>query len=426
MPPHSGECSPSSVRSSDPGGRSAHLRGSMGRAALLLLQTLAVAPGLVAQDTSVVGGLVVDAQSGEPVADVVVGFDRMERLAYTDSAGRFRLEGVPSGSRSFVFRHLAYGEHRRDVVVQDGGAPVELEVRISQEAIELSPIVVDVLSEAERQRLGSGFALRELRFEEIQEAQRQGLLLSDLLRRVPGIRFRQLAGRLECIEYRTYGTGNTCRELTVVMDGVRMGSASMLLHTMDLDEIERLEVLSPGEAGMRYGIFSGFGVLLIETRTGPNPAELDRGGPMSPFDWDVEAEPYRWWRVFATSFVANAATLGVTYVPLAYCSHALDGSFSRRDRCHPWVAAGSGFTAVALPGAAGGAAATLAGTTSLSIGHRGWAMSLGTLSNWAGALLYFTGRSSDSTGGQILGLGILTLGTPLVVTVSDRYFRRLR
>jgi hypothetical protein len=53
-------------------------------------------------------------------------------------------------------------------------------------------------------------------------------------------------------------------------------------------------------------------------------------------------------------------------------------------------------------------------------------MSLGTLSNWAGALLYFTARSTDSEARQILGLGILALGTPLVVTVSDRFFRRLR
>jgi hypothetical protein len=53
-------------------------------------------------------------------------------------------------------------------------------------------------------------------------------------------------------------------------------------------------------------------------------------------------------------------------------------------------------------------------------------MSLGTLSNWVGALLYFSARSRDATAGQIVGLGVLTLGTPLVETVSDRFFRRLR
>lgn len=429
MPAHSGERSPSFGRTSDSAGRCAHLGPSIGRAALLVLLALVASSGVMAQDTSVVAGIVFDAQTGEPVPDVVVGFDRMELLSYTDSAGRFRLDGVPSGSRSFVFRHLAYGEHRRDVAVQNGGRAVELEVRISQAAIELSPLVVDVMSEAERQRLASGFAMRELRFEEIQLAQRQGLLLGDLLRRVPGIRFRRInagGAARDCIEYRTYGTGNTCRDMTVVMDGVRMGSASMVLHTMDLDEIERLQVLSPGEAGIQYGMSAGFGVLVIETRTGPVPTDLERVGPMSPFDWDVEAEPHAWWRVFGTAFVANAAAVGLTSLPLAHCTHILDGSLSNQPRCNRWAATGAGVAAIALPGATAGAVGSWAGTTPLSRGHRGWAMSLGTLSNWAGALLYFTARSSDSEGRQILGLGILALGTPLMVTVSDRWFRRLR
>jgi hypothetical protein len=401
------------------------------RPGLITLLALLAAPGLAAQESSAVAGIVVDAATGQPVPDVGVGFDRLELLAYTDSAGRFRIEGVPAGSRSFVFRHLAYGEHSREVVVGEGGAPLELEVRISQDAIELSPLVVDVLSPAERRRLGSGFAMRELGFEEIQEAQRQGLQLEDLVRRVPGIRFRPIAPgggarERDCIEYRTYGTGNSCRDLAVVMDGVRMGSAGMVLHTMDLDEIQRLEVLSPGEAGLQYGMSGGFGVLLVETRTGRPLADLERVGPMSPFDWDVEAEPYRWWRVFATSFVANAAAVGLTSLPLSYCTHVLDGSLSSQPRCNRWAATSAGVAAIALPGAGAGAVGSWAGTTPLSRGHRGWAMSLGTLSNWAGALLYFTARSTDSEARQILGLSILALGTPLIVTVSDRFFRRLR
>jgi hypothetical protein len=429
MPPHARERPPRTGASLDPKGRLADLCPRIRRPGRLTLLALLAAPGLAAQESSAVAGIVVDAQSGVPVPDVVVAFDRMELLAYTDSAGRFRIQGVPAGSRSFVFRHLAYGEHSRDVVVGEGGAPLELEVRISQAAIELSPLVVDVMSEAERQRLGSGFALRELGFEEIQEAQRQGLLLEDLVRRVPGIRFRRInvgGAARDCIEYRTYGTGNTCRDMAIVMDGVRMASASMILNTMDLDEIQRLEVLSPGEAGMRYGMSAGFGVLVVETRTGQPLADLERVGPMSPFDWDVEAEPYGWWRVFATSFVANAAAVGLTSLPLSYCTHVLDGSLSSQPRCNRWAATGVGVAAIALPGAAAGAVGSWAGTTPLSRGHRGWAMSLGTLSNWAGALLYFTARSTDSEARQILGLSILALGTPLLVTVSDRFFRRLR
>ena len=426
MRPRSFEWPPPRGGRHDSGGRCARMP-SFCRSITLLSLLAPVAPaGLSAQDTGVVIGIVIDARTGVPVPDVAVALDGLQLLASTDSTGRFRLDPVPAGSRMLSFRHLAYGEHSRTVVVEEGGASLELEVRISQEAIELAPLVVDVMSEAERRRLASGSPVRELGFEEIQEAQRQGLLLSDLLRRVPGIRFRQLAGRLDCIEYRAYGTGSTCREMTVVMDGVIMGLASTLLQTVDLDEIQRLEVLSAAEAGIRYGIYSGFGVLLIETRTGPSPAELDQAGAMSVFDWDVEPEPYRWWRVFATSFVSNSAAVALTALPLAYCSHVLDGSLSRRERCHPWMATAAGVAAVATPGATAGVLGAWAGATPLSSGNRGWAMSLATLTNWAGAVLYFAASSSDSRAGQIVGLSIITLGTPIVVTVSDRYFRRLR
>ena len=417
---------PRPARHSDLGLLRTFLRRSARIPGLVALLALLAAPALAAQASVTVAGVVLDAESGEPVPDVVVGVDGTELRAATDSAGRFRLAGVTTGTRRLVFRHLAYGEHSRDVVIGDSTSPVEIEVRLSQEAIQLSPMLVDVLSEAERQRLASGFAMRELTFEQIQLAQRRGLLLVDLLRQVPGVRLRPDGGA-NCLEYRSYGAGGRCRAMTVVMDGVPISSdAGTFFRTMDLDEIARLEVLSPGEAGVRFGFAAANGVLLVETRTGPAPVDLSGGGSMSFFDWNMEPEPYRWWRVFATSFAANAAALGLASLPVAHCSHVLDGSLSRRERCHPWVATGAGFVVIALPGAAGGAAATWAGGTPRSRGHRGWSMSLGTLSNWVGALLYFSARSRDATAGQIVGLGVLTLGTPLVETVSDRFFRRLR
>jgi hypothetical protein len=357
----------------------------------------------------------------------LVGIEGTEFQAYTDSAGRFRVDGVPRGSQSLVFRHLAYGEHTHGVVIEESSTLVELQVRLSREAIELSPLVVDVLSELEQRHRASGFSIHEIRFEEIQTAVRNGLTLFELLRhRMAGIKYRRISGSRDCLEYRFMSAGTTCREMTVVIDGVPVSEPGLVLPTMDLDEIERLEVLSPGQAGARYGSLSGYGVLLVETRTGLAPGRTGRSATMSPFDWAQEAEPYPWSRVLATSFVGNAIGLGLAYLPVAYCSHAWTGSLTRRARCHPWVATGVGFAAIGLPGLAGGASATWAGTTERSQGHRGRSMSLGTLSNGAGALLLFTARSQGSDARQVAGLAVLALGTPLVVTLSDRFFRRLR
>src|SRR5687767_13917589 len=95
------------------------------------------------------------------------------------------------------------------------------------------------------------------------------------------------------------------------MDGVPVSSASMLVATMPLQDIERMEMLSSAEAGALYGMFSGFGVLLIETRRGPTRERLREQGTkvFSGLDWSLEPQPYDWSRVVLSSFAGSA--LGV-------------------------------------------------------------------------------------------------------------------
>src|SRR5688500_7257728 len=103
------------------------------RAALAVLLALGLVARGAAQETRTVSGVVVDAGTGAPVVDVVTMVQGTALQAITDEQGRFRLDGVPIGSPRLVFRHLAYGEHGRVVVVGDTGALAFL-VRISQQA----------------------------------------------------------------------------------------------------------------------------------------------------------------------------------------------------------------------------------------------------------------------------------------------------
>ena len=391
--------------------------------------------GLAAQEPGTVAGMVLDAESGEPVPDVLVHVQGSELRSLSDAEGRFRIEGVPGGEHRLLFRHLAYGEHTREVTL--GGAGLELQVLMSPEAIELSPLVVEATGEREQRRRFSGNSRAEIGFEEIQAAARTGIGLSDLLRQMPGVRMRP-GGAGECIEFRQLGVGPICRNMTILIDGQLIADPASLLMAMDLDVIEHLEVLSPSEAGARYGGASANGVLLIETRTGTlaaRPATIASrtrtmaapaaGGPLSAFDWSsFEPDPYPWGRVLATTFVSNLLVAGLTYLPLAWCTEVWDGSLKQR-RCSAAGALGSGVAAMGVPGAAAGLVARRAGTTERSRGSLA-STTLGTLFHLSGHVLLLHGKNRGSGVAEVAGLAVVAVGTPLIVTISDRFFRALR
>src|SRR5688500_1065965 len=115
---------------------------------LLSVLAFALPATLVAQGTRTVTGVVVDAESGAAVADVLVTLPGTDIRAVTDPEGRFRVFGISSERVQVVVRHVAYGEH--GLVLAPGAR--ELRIRISTRAIELLPVVVEVPSSAEQAR----------------------------------------------------------------------------------------------------------------------------------------------------------------------------------------------------------------------------------------------------------------------------------
>ena len=280
------------------------------------------------------------------------------------------------------------------------------------------------------QEQGSG--VREVPLPELRAAAQEGLSALELIRRdVAEVRFRQIpppAGMeaaTECLEY--VETQGDCSNVDVVVDGVLLPEPLEVLRFMDLDPVARLEVLAPASALVRYGNFGERGVILIETRATVAAA------PESTLE---VAESYPWTRVLASTFVTNALAVGLTYLPLSYCTHVWDGSLQIRElrepgqlrdglRCNEALAIGSGFLALGAPGPVSGLVARRMGATPDSRGTL-VSVTVGTLLHLAGHTLFFKGRADDSTFLTAAGAGILTLGTPLAVTLVDRFSRRPR
>lgn len=394
-------------------------------AALVALVVVAFPSGAAAQETGTVRGRVVDQESGEPVQGFLVSIEGAETVL-TNATGTFVFLTVPVGERQMTLEHIAYGRHSRSVLVQ-ARVELALEVAVSTQAIELSPLLVVTRSELEQRRVSSGHVLNEINFAEIDAAARSGLNLSQLLQnRMPGVLVRP--GRLGqmCVTYRAIRSDNNlgdCDGVSVILDGVPVADPSYIYTSIPLRDIERLEMLSPGQAGVRYGMRTGQSVLLVETQRARPVRQNDLSTLMTGFDWTGEQEPYPWLQVFGSSFVANALGLGIGLVLADRCLSTPEAStLALRTRCRGLATAGASILPIALPALGGSVAARWAGQTERSRGRIFPSMVTSGMILTGGYLLLISGDGASQTAGTV----VLSIGVPVVLTLSDRIFRKLR
>jgi hypothetical protein len=210
--------------------------------------------------------------------------------------------------------------------------------------------------------------------------------------------------------------------MAIFVDGVLMSAPGTIYPNIPLGDIERVEAISPGQAGVQYGTLAGNGVLLIETRSGPRPDREDRStdAVVFGFDADVEQRPYAWTRVMTGTFAANALGLGLGVAVAHQCLRVGDDhTLGVRDGCQGVKGLGAGALALALPVFATSYAARWVGGTELSRGRLMPSLILGAGSAVAGYLLVINGQ--DLAGGAVLGVGI-----PMLGILSDHLFRGLR
>lgn len=85
---------------------------------LVVTPASAQAPDPGPTGSGVIHGQVVDAETGAPMANVLVIAEDAGRRATTDADGRFVLEGLPEGPRTLVVSIVGYALARREVAVE--------------------------------------------------------------------------------------------------------------------------------------------------------------------------------------------------------------------------------------------------------------------------------------------------------------------
>lgn len=242
---------------------SKRLRGLCLALALFLLHAPAVA------QTGKIVGTVVDAETGDPLLSATVNIEGTTIGAATDLDGNYELANVAPGAYNLVFRYISYNTKVVQGVDVKAGETTRLDVTMSEEAVGLDEIVVEV--EAATNSEGALLRVRQ-RASAVSDAisaeaiSRSGSSdAADAMAKVTGASVQD--GRYVSVR----GLGD--RYASTQINGVRMPSADPdrnavqfdLMPAGLLDNIVTLKTFTPDKPGN----FSG-GLIDINTKNFPD------------------------------------------------------------------------------------------------------------------------------------------------------------
>ncbi len=390
------------------------------------------------QSQSTISGRILDPETDEPVADAEVRLLGTTKMDVTNTRGTFRFEEVDPGVYRLEIRHIAYGVHTEEVEVSVG-TTLSLQIGITQEAIELEPLTVQVYTARDIRLRASGVRVSEVSREQLDVADMTGMNLGQVLEQyVPGVTVREstaMVGVPMCVEFRGARFGQfdgSCRSPVVYLDGVPVNNPTYLFGNLDMGDIERMEMVPPAEAGVRFGTGALWGALVVETRV-PGIREPGKEafklGPLTvdAYDWGQEERSHNTWKAFAYAVMGNSAGLAVG-VPIAQrCIEVVSPTFDRvSTKCSAWPTMGSAVAGVIFPALGSALGVRYGGQTSFSRGDLWPTAFAAVMALIPGYALEVSSRRSDWETTSMIAKVVLTVGVPAAATFADRLFRKLR
>ncbi len=401
----------------------------------------AAPPNAAAQDRAAfLRGQVVDQGSGAAIegAEIVldggrVGGDSLRARAVTGRTGNFRFGELVPAEYALTVTHLAYGTFREQLHL-DPGAALALRITLSPTAIALEPLTVEIPAASATSRPSTGSSSRRaVLAAQLATIARSGDHLANALARLlPAVRVRSgrsQPGQLVCVEFRDPASlaAQGCRTPVVIVDNVRQANPLLTLNTLPISHIRSVEAVAPGEAGVRYGADSSYGVIVIETVTGGQPSAPSRPTPAGIYSWALETEPYPWGEALAGAVAANALGLVAGYVAARSCL-SFDGLSEHfaGARCGTLRNTGSRLLLYAAPQLGVGYLAGRIGATERSRGVAWKNAVAGTIMATPGIVLALTDEEDGFPGSAGIGFVMAVIGAPVAAVATDRLFRRAR
>lgn len=239
-------------------------------------------PEKVVQDSASLRGRIVDAESEEPVAAVVVTIVEQKKSATTDADGRFAFPAMPAGEYTLTFQRIGYRTASQKLML--GQRDTTLLVRLSVIPISLSEVVTTVSGDQMRYQVGNSIPVINAASEVENNAY---LNLSDLLAgRANGLIATPGTGSVNSpsrLRIRGINSINMSNDPIVIVDGVRAvtgyercqdgnlrgcDNLPSRFDDIDINDIETIEILKGPSAAAMWGSDASNGVIVIKTKRG--------------------------------------------------------------------------------------------------------------------------------------------------------------
>ncbi len=236
---------------------------------LLLVLLVASAPGVV-QAQSVATGRVVNAVTGEALANVQIDVSGTDLTVRTAKDGTYTLRTLPSGEHMVRLRLKGYTDQVEEIIVYDGWTTA-IDFELTPLVAMLDALMVD----GTRERTARNTIAAD-------EAARARSGADAIGQRLPGVQvLRPGSGVGGATRVLIRGLKSLMpNEPAIYVDGVRMSSGGYAqldrgiapgispLDSIDPETIERIEILRGPATAVRYGLDAADGVILVFTKRG--------------------------------------------------------------------------------------------------------------------------------------------------------------
>jgi hypothetical protein len=215
----------------------------------LVLALLSLEIAAIAQERTIIGGTVMDAETLKPIPDVYVILNNDRVIAATDSGGYFEIR-LPEDSYLLEFRHVAYRSKFYPIRVLRRQGQMLL--------IELRPRVIPLPEVAITERLD--------RIESLDERNTYAVIKSEQIEKSRAANLQEMLMQLAPsagMMYSTPGIMANQRPPLLYINGIR--TESWVANLLDIRTIDRILIWRTAEAPITYR--SELSRYLIDIRT---------------------------------------------------------------------------------------------------------------------------------------------------------------